>query len=295
MKNPSDNWEELRQKILGLGDSSVRKTHYPNLRRAYAKIQGLKDELQKENIVLREEAARTSGRLEERERIARDLHDTLLQSFQGLMLRFQAATKLLPDRPEEAKRSFESAMDQADQAITEGRDAVQGLRSSTVETNDLALALNTLGEELAGNEGNPNSAEFHVAVQGTPRNLHPILRDEVYRIAGEAVRNAFNHAQAQRIEVEIRYDEREFRLRVRDDGKGIDPKLLKEGGRPGHYGLHGIRERAKLMGGKLTILSELESGTRLELGIPASRVYETSARRTWLLEKFSGKDTEMKS
>jgi signal transduction histidine kinase len=295
MKNPSDNWEELRRKILGLGDSSVRKTHYPNLRRAYAKIQRLKDELQKENIVLREEAARTSGRLEERERIARDLHDTLLQSFQGLMLRFQAATKLLPERPEEAKRSFESAMDQADQAITEGRDAVQGLRSSTVDTNDLALALNTLGEELAGNESNPNSAEFHVVVQGTPRNLHPILQDEVYRIAGEAVRNAFNHAQAQRIEVEIRYDEREFHLRVRDDGKGIDPKLLKEGGRPGHYGLRGIRERAKLMGGKLTIWSALESGTELELGIPASRVYETGALRTWLLEKFSGKDIEMKS
>jgi signal transduction histidine kinase len=280
MKNPSDNWEELRRKILGLGDSSVRKTHYPNLRRAYAKIQRLKDELQKENIVLREEAARTSGRLEERERIARDLHDTLLQSFQGLMLQFQAATKLLPERPEEAKRSFENTMDQADEAITEGRDAVQGLRSSTVETNDLALALNTLGEELADNESNPNSAEFHVAVQGTPRNLHPILRDEVYRIAGEAVRNAFNHAQAQRIEVEIRYDEREFHLRVRDDGKGIDPKLLKEGGRPGHYGLRGIRERAKLMGGKLTICSALESGTELELGIPASRVYETGASRT---------------
>jgi signal transduction histidine kinase len=295
MKNPSDNWEELRRKILGLGDSSVRKTHYPNLRRAYAKIQRLKDELQKENIVLREEAARTSGRLEERERIARDLHDTLLQSFQGLMLRFQAATKLLPERPEEAKRSFESAMDQADQAITEGRDAVQGLRSSTVDTNDLALALNTLGEELAGNESNPNSVEFHVVVQGTPRNLHPILQDEVYRIAGEAVRNAFNHAQAQWIEVEIRYDEREFHLRVRDDGKGIDPKLLKEGGRPGHYGLRGMRERAKLMGGKLTIWSALESGTELELGIPASRVYETGALRTWLLEKFSGKDTEMKS
>ena len=87
-------------------------------------------------------------------------------------------------------------------------------------------------------------------VEGTPRNLHPILRDEVYRIAGEALRNAFQHAQARQIEVEIRYDERQFRLRVRDDGKGIDPKVLNGDGRAGHFGLHGMRERAKLVGGQ---------------------------------------------
>jgi signal transduction histidine kinase len=105
---------------------------------------------------------------------------------------------------------------------------VQGLRSSTTVTNDLACAITALGTELAGSEANPNAAEFHVEVEGTPRDLHPILRDEVYRIAGEALRNAFKHAQAQRIEVEIRYDERQLRLRVRDDGKGIDVKHLDE-------------------------------------------------------------------
>jgi ligand-binding sensor domain-containing protein/signal transduction histidine kinase len=240
---------------------------------------------------------RLEERVGERTRIARDLHDTLLQSFHGLLFCFQAVSNLLPTRPAEAKQTLDKAIDQAVQAITEGRDAVQGLRSSTVVTNDLACAITTLGQELAGGETNPNAAEFHVRVEGTTRDLHPILRDEVYRIAGEAVRNAFKHAQARRIEVEIRYDERRFRLRVRDDGKGIDPKLMNEDGRTGHYGLRGMRERAKLLGGKLAVWSELDSGTELELRIPASRAYETSParRRSWLAEKLSGKDTETKS
>ena len=244
---------------------------------------------------------RLEERVGERTRIARELHDTLLQSFHGLLLRFQAATNLLPERPEEAKRSFESAIDQAAKAITEGRDAVQGLRSSTVVRNDLALAISTLGEELASGESNPNAAELEVEVEGTPQSLHPILRDEIYRIAGEAVRNAFKHAQAERIEVEIRYDERQLRVRVRDDGKGIDAKHLNEDERPGHYGLRGMRERAKLLGVKLAVWSELDSGTEVELRIPASRAYETSTgrRRSWLAEKLTGKlaekDTEAKS
>jgi signal transduction histidine kinase/ligand-binding sensor domain-containing protein len=212
--------------------------------------------------------ASMGARLAERERIARDLHDTLLQSFHGVLFHLQAASNLFASRPTEAKQILDNTIDQAAQAISEGRDAVKGLRSSTVETSDLVLALNTLGEELAGNRSKANSAEFHVVVEGTPRNLQPILWNEVFRIASEAVRNAFKHAQAQRIEVEIRYDEREFRLRVRDDGKGIAPKLLNEGGHPGHYGLRGMRERAKLMCGELKIWSALEAGTELELRIP---------------------------
>jgi ligand-binding sensor domain-containing protein/signal transduction histidine kinase len=240
---------------------------------------------------------RLEERVDERTRVARELHDTLLQSFHGLLLRFQAATNLLPERPAEARKTLESAIDQAAQAITEGRDAVQGLRSSTVVASDFALTINTLGQELASGETNPNATEFHVDVEGTPQNLHPILRDEVYRIAGEAMRNAFKHAQAQRIEVEIRYDERQLRLRVRDDGKGIDAKHLDGDGYAGHYGLRGMRERAKLMEGKLAVWSELDSGTEVELSIPASRAYETSParRRSRLAEMFSGKDTEMKS
>jgi signal transduction histidine kinase len=235
------------------------------------------------------------ARVGERTRIARDLHDTLLQSFHGLLLRFQTVYALLPSRPEEAKQSLESAIDQAAAAITEGRDAVQGLRSSTVEGNDLAVAIRSLGEELSADATNGSAAVLQVQVEGTPRSLHPILRDEVYRIAGEALRNAFRHAQAKQIEVEIRYDEAQIRLRVRDDGKGIDPKVLGGEGREGHYGLHGMRERAKLIGGKLTVWSDLDSGTEVELSIPAGAAYATSRRRSWLFEKRSGKETQTKS
>jgi len=235
------------------------------------------------------------ARISERMRIARDLHDTLLQSFHGLLLRFQSVDNMLPERPAEAKRRLESAIDQAAEAITEGRDAVQGLRSSTLETNDLAEAIGTLAKELAANVTGPNVPAFRLDIGGAPQSLHPILRDEVYRIGGEALRNAFRHAEAGRIEVGIEYDDKRFRVRVRDDGKGIDPKFFDEDGRPGHFGLHGMRERAKLVGGKLAVWSELDAGTEIELSIPAATAYATSRRRFWLSEKFSGKGAAMKS
>jgi signal transduction histidine kinase/ligand-binding sensor domain-containing protein len=237
---------------------------------------------------------RLEERVNERTRIARDLHDTLLQSFHGILLRFQTASELFPKRPAEAKQTLDSAIDQAAQAITEGRDAVQGLRSSTAVSNDLAVAIDTLGQELAAGETNPNAAIFHVEVEGEARSLHPILRDEVYRIAGEALRNASRHAEARRIEVEIRYDERQFRLRVRDDGKGIDSRLLNDDERPRHYGLRGMRERAKLLGGKLTVWSEVDTGTEVDLSIPAANAYASADGRTrsWFAEKFAGKSVE---
>ena len=222
--------------------------------------------------------AQLEARVGERTRIARDLHDTLLQSFQGLLLRFQVVDESLP--PGKAKEEFERALDLAALAITEGRDTVQGLRSSTVETNDLARAIGAVGEELAGDQTNPNRAECSVEVEGTLRDLHPILRDEVYRIAGEALRNAFRHAQARRIEVAIGYGERQFRLRVRDDGKGIDPKVLEGQARAGHFGLPGMRERAELIGGELEVWSQRQSGTEIELKIRASIAYGVSSSRT---------------
>jgi signal transduction histidine kinase/ligand-binding sensor domain-containing protein len=240
------------------------------------------------------------ARVNERTRIARELHDTLLQSLQGLMLHFQTGIDLLPGRPVEARKTLEIAVDRADQAINEGRDAVQGLRASAVETNDLISAVRILGEELGAADTNQSSVVFEVEVEGVPRNLHPILRDEVYRIAAEALRNAFRHAHAQRIEVEILYGERWLRLRVRDDGKGIDPTFLSADGRAKHYGLHGMRERAQLVGGKLAVWSKLDSGTEVDLSIPASTAYATSyRRRSWLSEKFSrrganGKETDVK-
>ena len=178
----------------------------------------------------------------------------------------------IPERPE-VQKSLETIVKQARQAVTEGRDAVQGLRSSTVLTNDLVNAITTLGEQLAADHTGPNCPEFRVQVEGESRDLAPLVRDEVHRIASEAVRNAFLHAHAKRIDVEIRYAERQLRLRVRDNGKGIDPKILKEGGRAGHHGLPGMQERARLAGGKLTIFSRLDFGTLVELGIPASFAY----------------------
>jgi signal transduction histidine kinase/ligand-binding sensor domain-containing protein len=238
---------------------------------------------------------RLEERVAERTRIARDLHDTLLQSFQGLLLHFQTAYALLDTRPADAKKVLASSIDQTAQAITEGREAVQGLRASTVESNDLARAITTLGEQLAAEASSTTSAGLHVEVEGTPRNLHPIVRDEIYRIAGEALRNAFRHAEAQQIEVEFRYDERELRVRVRDDGKGIDASFLTAEGRTGHFGLDGMRERAKFMGGKLTVWTAAESGTEIEIIIPAARAYAASPRRSWFAEKFSGTSEESKS
>jgi len=220
------------------------------------------------------------ARVNERTRIARELHDTLLQSFHGLLLRFQTALELMPTRPSEGSRLLASAIDQAAEAITEGRDAVQGLRSSTLETNDLADAIRTLGEQLAAAGGADQDVLLRVDAQGAPRALHPIVRDDIVRIASEALRNSFRHAGAKQIEVELRYDERSLRLRVRDDGKGIDPKILSQGGREGHFGLRGMRERAELIGGKLAVWSGLDSGTEIELTVPASRAY-ASASSTW--------------
>jgi len=242
----------------------------------------------------REFNAGLEARVIERTRIARELHDTLLQSFQGLLMRSQAVSNEFADG--EAKQELDGAIDRAARAITEGRDAVQGLRSSAVESTDLAAAFGALAKELSAADS--RSPEFKAQVEGAPRELHPVLRDEVYRIAGEALRNAFRHADAQHVEVEIRHDERRFRLRVRDDGKGIEPKLLVGNGRAGHFGLRGMRERAERVGGRLTVWSELQSGTEVELSIPAAHAYtafRTARRSSWLARKLSSKDRGMGS
>jgi signal transduction histidine kinase/ligand-binding sensor domain-containing protein len=219
---------------------------------------------------------RFEERLAERSRIARELHDTLLQSFQGAILRFRAVSYMLPDRPADARTTLENAIDQARQAVVEGRDAVQGLRSAPTVTSDIASSIATLAETLATDDDSQHPV-FEVAVAGTPRGLPPLVQDEIYRIAAEALRNAFRHGRASQIEVEIRYDQRRFRLRVRDDGKGIDPRIAGERSNEGHYGMAGMEERAKLLGGTLSVWSELESGTEIELTIPASVAYAKSA------------------
>ncbi len=161
--------------------------------------------------------------------------------------------------------------------------------SNSPESKDLAVAVKTFGEELAADQAGDGSVALSVVVEGKPRDIDPIVRDEIYRIACEALRNAFRHAQAKQIEVELHYDDRKLRLRVLDDGKGIDPKSFTEEGRGGRYGLPGMCERAKLIGGKLTVWSALNSGTELELIVSAVRAYAASSRlrRSWLARKLS--------
>jgi signal transduction histidine kinase len=224
------------------------------------------------NEIRREFSAALEARVDERTRIARELHDTLLQSFQGVLLRFQSASNLLPARPEEAKTRIENAIDQASDAITEGRDAVHELRSSAQNTVDIGEAISRFGKELLSGAGETRP-ELVVQVEGTSQALNPIIRDEAYRIVAEAVRNAVRHAQARRIEIDIRYSEDNLRLRVRDDGKGIDPVVLGQDHVVGHWGLRGMRERAELIGGTFEVWSQLGTGTEAELTIPAASAY----------------------
>lgn len=222
---------------------------------------------------------RLDERVSERTRIARELHDTLLQSFQGLMLRFQSVRDMLPARPAQAVEALDGALNRADQAIVEGRDAIQNLRSSTTAVTELAQAMTALAEDFAlGPDGERSSVTFHVSVVGTPRDLHPIVRDDVFRIASEALRNAYLHAQASQIEAEVTYGAREVRLRIRDDGKGIDQQHLNAG-RARHWGLTNMRERAEQIGSELSLWSEVGAGTEVELRLPRSVAYGPSHRR----------------
>jgi len=224
---------------------------------------------------------RLEERVAERTRIARDLHDSLLQGFQGLLFQLHAARTLLPARPAEARQLLETVLDRADAAIAESRAAVQDLRSAGPEGGDLLATLEALGEELgtaarAADAGGEPAPACRVLVMGKVRPLDPLVRDEVYRIAREALRNAFRHASASAIEAELSYGTRTFSLRIRDDGVGINPGVLANGGRPGHWGLPGMRERAQRFGGRLNIWSDNGAGTEAALAIPAAVAYAKS-------------------
>jgi ligand-binding sensor domain-containing protein/signal transduction histidine kinase len=225
----------------------------------------------------REFNAHLEGRVDERLRVSRDLHDTLLQTFQGLIPVFQTARNLLPLRADRAAEVLDEGLKDAADAIVEGRNAIQNLRGKPSLDRDIGSLLNAAGQELADStkaEGSP--PEFRVVIEGSQQPLAPLLQDEVYRIAREMLRNAFRHAHANRIEAEIRYDRGTFRLRIRDNGKGIDSTVLKKGARTGHFGLPGMHERAKRIGGRLKIWSEPGAGTEAELMVPARIAYKMS-------------------
>jgi signal transduction histidine kinase len=228
---------------------------------------------------------RLGTRMEERERIARELHDTLLQSFQGLTLQFQRARNLLPDRTTEAIQTLDTALNGAEEAIVEGRDAIHDLRSPITAAKALAEEIKRLGEELVPKGTNTKDpVEFRLLVEGSARPMRPNLHIEVFRIAREALRNAFSHSQGNLIETELAYTEKLFRLRVRDDGKGINLDERARAERTGHWGLKGMRERTEHLGGELEVWSEPGAGTEIELRVPASIAYETprSQGSSWL-------------
>jgi len=212
---------------------------------------------------------RLEERVSERARIARELHDTLLQGVISASMQLHMAVDQLPaDSP--AKPSFARVLQLAGQVIEEGRNAVRGFRSNDREALDLEKAFSKVPQELDLKE----RIDFRIIVEGHPQSLHPLIRDEVYSIGREALVNSFRHSGAGRIEVEIEYTTSQLRVLVRDDGCGIDLQVLQSG-RDGHWGLSGMRERAQRVGAKLRVLSHGGTGTEVELRVPGSIAFES--------------------
>jgi len=211
---------------------------------------------------------RLAERLAERERIARELNDTLLQSVGGLILRFQIAAERIP-QSDPTRQMLEEALRQSDQVLEEGRERVLGLGLSSAAPTQLPQAFAAVGLELR----QEHPADFRVVVNGDPRELHPIVRDEAYRIGREAIANSFQHANAKQCEMEISYDPRGLRIDFRDDGCGVDAAILEDGKQSGHWGLPGMHERARKIGAHLEIWSRPGLGTEVELRVPASIAY----------------------
>jgi signal transduction histidine kinase len=213
---------------------------------------------------------RFNERLDERTRMARELHDTFLQTVQGSKMVVEDA---LSPSAEAAKmrQALQNLSIWLTQAVNEARAALHALRVSTMERNHLSEALKRTTED----PHIPSTMNVSITTIGDARDLHPIVRDEIFRIAFEAIRNAAEHSKASRLEVEVRYA-RELSLRVTDNGVGIDPSISDDG-KAGHFGLQGMRERAARIRGKLAIRSSANVGTEVALIIPGSVVYRTSS------------------
>lgn len=224
---------------------------------------------------------RLEERLAERERIARELHDTLLQGIQGLVLRFQAAADRLPAQ-EPVRTDLEDALERADQVLSASRDAVKNIRGSSGGEAELAQGLAATGNQLA----QTHLGRFRASVEGTARELHPIVREEALRIAREALSNAFQHAKAELVEVEVAYGETELHVSVRDDGQGMNDEVLCRG-RPGHWGLLGMRERAKKIRANLTLWSKPGAGTEIDLRVPSGVAYSSRSSRRFGWRRLS--------
>jgi signal transduction histidine kinase len=218
-------------------------------------------------------------RMIEREHIARELHDTFLQGVQGLMLRFQAAMEKIP-QSEPARDLMDNALKRADAVLTEGRDRVSELRNSARGYDDLPRALQDKGTELVQIFG----AAFCLTVEGAPRSLRPLIAEEIERIGGEALNNAFRHARAKRIDVQIQYAPDSLSLRVSDDGAGFEVAAWNDNVQVEHWGLMGMRERARKIRAQLEVTSRPGQGTAVKLHVRGAVAFDRSAsnRRRWL-------------
>jgi signal transduction histidine kinase len=219
--------------------------------------------------VARQISGRFEERLAERTRIAQELHDTLLQGLVSASMQLHVAAEQVPaELP--VKKSIDRVLRLMETVVGEGRNAVKGLRSSVSSRDDLEQALSRVPEEL----GIPQESNFRVIIEGAPRPVQPVMRDELYRIGREAVVNALRHSGAQNVEVQLEYGSDELRMLVRDDGCGIDPQVL-ESGREGHWGIPGMRERAGRVGAVLRLWSRAAAGTEVELSIPGRLAFES--------------------
>ncbi len=225
--------------------------------------------------------SRLEERMKERESVARDLHDTLLQSVQGLTLSLYAVKKRVPEA-EPAHQMIEDTLERTDQVLLEARDRVENLRRASQGQTDLADSFIEAGREIFQD----SAIQFRVRVEGQPRDLHPVVRDEAYWIGREALVNACKHGDARKVDADISYSGKTLQLQFRDDGRGIDPGVLEAGGRPRHWGLKGMRERARKIGGHLDIQSAPGMGTEIKLTVPARVAYqqkESFSQWNWML------------
>jgi signal transduction histidine kinase len=217
-------------------------------------------------------SVRFQDRLAERTRIAQELHDTLLQGVLSATLQLDVVEDQTPqDSP--TKPMLRRVLELMAHVTEEGRNALRGLRTQESHNLSLETSLSRVRQEFANDE----NANYRVKSQVGTRPLRPMIRDEVYRIGREAIVNAFLHAQAGNIDVEVEYTNRFFRVLVRDDGRGIDPRVL-DTGRDGHWGLTGMRERSESIGASLKLRSRIGAGTEVELTVPSAVAYESQSR-----------------
>jgi signal transduction histidine kinase/ligand-binding sensor domain-containing protein len=212
-------------------------------------------------------------RLAERTRIAQQLHDTLLQGFLGASMQLDVAEEQVPD-DSPAKPLLRRVLQLMGQVNEEGRNALRDLRTAENDHRDLEMAFSRMRQEFAVEE----KVGYRVIANGVTRPLRPSIRDDVYRIGREAIVNAFLHARANTIEVEVEYASKYFRILVRDDGRGIDPQVL-QAGREGHWGLPGMRERSEGIGASLRLRSRIAAGTEIELTVPGAIAFEGPSHR----------------